>query len=309
MMLPGADANVYCYLVDDDHVVSIKDWLSMHYDYSSRLLRQIKKSGHITKNGKECLLIDPVCRNDRIEVRFPEEDYNVVCVDGELDIVYENDEVLIVNKPPNMVTHPTKSHQLDTLANRVAAHWNNNGTHQIVRFLNRLDRDTSGLVVIAKNKYVHHYVQSKMTTEAVQKTYRAFVHGIPSEETGIIDAPIKRVSDYDISREVDSSGKRAITHYRVLEKYKNTSLLELKLETGRTHQIRVHLQYLGHSIIGDSLYRNVASAENLESEKPIGRQALHAVKIALPLPKTGICEFCAPLTKDLINLHEYLINQ
>lgn len=301
MFMPSGGQYIYYYTVGDVKSASLKDMLTNHHDYSSRLLRQIKRDGNITRNGKDCWLTDPVLKGDEVVVTFPLEKYDIMPVKGSVNIVYEDDEVLVVNKEANCVTHPTKSHQEDTLANFVAHYWEERGTPGKIRFVNRLDRDTTGLVVIAKNKYVHHYIQSRMKTEQVKKTYVAFVNNVPKEEAGCIRASIGRPSEESLIRTVMKGGKESVTHYRVLENYRNAAMVELVLETGRTHQIRVHLQYIGCPIIGDSLYNT-----DQNPNYGIGRQALHAAKLNLTLPKTGELELSAELTEDLMKLRDVL---
>lgn len=300
MILPSKGENDYDYIVDCDRT-SIKNWLAERHAYSSRLLRRIKQDGRLTKNGLDCYLIDEVQEGDRLAIRLPEDPSPVTPVAGKLDIIYEDDEVLVVNKPADLVTHQTKSHQLDTLANLVAAHWQETGTVAVPRFLNRLDRDTSGLVVIAKNKYVHHFVQSQMGTDAIHKVYTAFIKGVPTALEGTISAPIARTAPDSITRMVSPKGKPACTHYRVLEAYGALAArVELVLETGRTHQLRVHLNYLGHPILGDPLYGSG------DPDEGIGRQALHARELTLSLPKSGERHFVAPLSADLLALEKSL---
>lgn len=300
MILPSQGENDYEYIVEGGGT-SIKNWLARRHAYSSRLLRRIKRDGRLTKNGVDSLLIDELEDGDRIAITLPTDPSPVPPVAGELNIIYEDDEVLVVSKPANLVTHQTKSHQLDTLANLVAAHWQETGTIAVPRFLNRLDRDTSGLVAIAKNKYVHHFVQSQMGTDAIHKVYTAFIKGVPTQAEGIINAPIARTAPDSITRQVSPDGKPATTRYRVLETYADAAArVELVLETGRTHQLRVHLKHLGHPILGDPLYGSG------DPDEGISRQALHAAELTLSLPKTGERYFTAPLSDDLLALEESL---
>jgi len=294
------EKRTYTYLYNRSDSQRIQDFLIQNYRYSSRLLRQIKKFGDIIKNDKPVWATEPLHKGDRLRIILPEETVDVAPNQGILEILYEDDEVLIVNKNKNCVTHQTKNHQEDTLANYVADYWLKNGEKSKIRFINRLDRDTTGIVVIAKNKYVHHFIQSQM--EDTTKTYVAMVEGHPQPEAGLIDAPIARLEENSILRVVSPKGKRALTDYRIVESYGNCgSLLRLRLLTGRTHQLRVHLQHIGCPIIGDPLYNTSGDQTRID------RQALHAETIALTLPKKGRIEVSAPLKSDMITLRKLLI--
>ncbi len=223
--------NHYSYVLDHVGSGTLGKVLVRNYGYSSRLLNQIKRIGQVLVNGEDCWMNEPVAVGDRVEITFPQESIDIVPVEGSMDILYEDDEIMAVNKDPFCVTHPTKSHQLDTLGNHVAWYWQENNQQAKVRFVNRLDRDTSGIVVIAKNKYVHHYLQSERKIEKVVKRYVAVVHGVPPSREGIIDAPIGLTEADGIMRAVIPEGKPSVTHYRVLEDYGVASLLSLELAT------------------------------------------------------------------------------
>jgi len=293
----------YVYKQEEPGEAVLKDILIQRYGYSSRLLRRIVHEGEMSINQVDCWLGSKTHPGDRIEIVLPLEKVDVLPVEGPLDIVYEDDEILAVNKDPHCVTHPTKSHQMDTLGNRVAWYFQETGQDAKIRFVNRLDMDTSGLVIIAKNKYVHHYLQSQKVIDQVEKTYIAFINGrLPCEE-GLIDEPIGLPFEGSIKRAVLKEGKPSRTRYRVLETYKEAQMIELQLETGRTHQIRVHLSYMGCPVIGDGLY-------NIETNESYGmeRVALHSKRIVLTLPKRGKCVLEAAMKPDLIELKRCLSN-
>ena len=214
----------------------------------------------------------------------------------EMGILYDDFDIIMVDKPPYMVVHPTKSHFDGTVANGVTDFIIKKGEKVKVRFVNRLDMNTSGLVIVAKNAYAHHVLSTDMSENLVEKKYIAVVKGVMQEDEGTIDAPIYRPTDDSIKRVVDERGQRSITHYSVIERLDDATVVELKLETGRTHQIRVHLAHLGYGIIGDELYGYVD--ENL-----IKRQALHAYSLKFKQPRTREdLEFKAEIPDDMKEL-------
>jgi 23S rRNA pseudouridine1911/1915/1917 synthase len=294
--------NYYHYQNQCEDEMPLRVYLQEKHGYSSRILRRIVRDGYLKVNGRDSWLVDNVRFGDAIEVMLPKETVDVQPAQGEMDVIYEDDEILAVNKEAGLVTHPTKSHQLDTLGNLVAGYFELTGQHAKVRFVTRLDCDTSGVIVIAKNKYVHHYLQSHRFIPKPEKRYLAFVNGCPKEMSGTIDLPIDRAED-GIHRCVAAGGKPSVTHYRVIEIFpgQKASAVALRLETGRTHQIRVHLAAIGCPIIGDPLY-NTAANETYS----IRRTALHAHSIALSLPKTGQHILYAPLKSDMVNLQHQL---
>ena len=209
-------------------------------------------------------------------------------------------DIIMVNKPPFMVVHPTKSHYNNTIANGITDYIIKNDEKVKVRFVNRLDMNTSGLVIVAKNAYAHHTLSQDMSNDKVEKSYITVVHGIVTNDKGTINQPIYRPTEDSIKRVVDDRGQESITHYKVIERLKDATVLQVKLETGRTHQIRVHMNYIGHGIIGDELYGYV-------NEELINRQALHAYKLDFEQPRTKEkLSFEAELPKDIKNLIEKL---
>lgn len=292
----------YFYEVQQPDTLDVKSYLIQKKCYSSRLLRQIKREeGKILLNEQYLSLSTLLNKGDTISVFFPVETNFIQPEKIPLDIVYEDDEVLMINKDPFLVTHPTSGHPSGTLANAVAYYFKQQHIQAKMRFVSRLDQDTSGIVTVAKNKYVHHYIQSQMGTESVQKEYITYIHGHLFQDSGIIDAPIARSEVDPALREVSTLGKKSITTFQVLKKYKNASKVKINLITGRTHQIRVHMQYLGCPVIGDHLYADHELPDYL-----IKRQALHATKIRVPLPKKGLIEINAPLKEDLVELEDIL---
>ncbi len=212
-----------------------------------------------------------------------------------LDVIYEDADLLIVNKPPAMTVHPAPAHPASTLVNAVLAHCRDlSGIGGVLRpgIVHRLDRDTSGVIVVAKNDAAHHALARQLKDRRVEKTYLALVEGTPSPAEGVIDAPVARDPRRRERMAVIEGGREAVTAYRVIERMPGVSLIEARPRTGRTHQIRVHLAAIGHPIAGDRVYGRGSAL--------VGRQFLHAARIAFTHPRTGErVEFDAPLPEDL----------
>lgn len=282
----------YKYIVEDFNG-EIFDYLRKRHDYSSRVVKSVKREGELLLNGIHANFIDSCKSGDVIEVILKPEYYDSEAEDLPLNVLYEDDDILVVNKPPYMVTHPTKSHQSGTLSNAVYNYYQNKNYIGKIHFVSRLDMDTSGVVIIAKNKFIHHLMQNVIDYKPFDKYYYAIISSHLPNDTGTIDSPIMR-SGEGIKRVIDDSGKECITHYEVIEKFKDYSLVRLKLVTGRTHQIRVHLQSVGCHIISDSLYGT--------PDSHISRQALHAAEVSFMHPiKKELMRFEAPLPEDMQN--------
>ncbi|MGN1033688.1 MAG: RluA family pseudouridine synthase, partial [Intestinibacter sp.] len=225
---------------------------------------------------------------------------NFTAQDLNLDIVYDDFDLIVVNKPPFMVVHPTKSHFENTMANGVTDYIIKKGEAVKIRFVNRLDMNTSGLVIVAKNPFAQHVLSSEMKDEGFDKKYITVVKGIVEKDRDTINEPIYRPTDDSVKRVVDPRGQESITHYKVIERLKDATVLEVKLETGRTHQIRVHMSHIGHPIIGDELYGSL-------DEDLINRQALHAYSLKFKQPRTKeILEFKTDIPRDMKELIEKL---
>ncbi|KYH34500.1 ribosomal large subunit pseudouridine synthase D [Clostridium tepidiprofundi DSM 19306] len=269
------------YVTNEYDGIKIRDYLKDIKGLSGRFIKGAGRGGRIKVNGKEAKLNYILNYGDKIEINVEkEESQNIEPEKMDLDIIYEDKDLIVVNKIPGIVVHPTKSHPTGTLANGLIYHFRANGEKCIVRLVNRLDMDTSGLVIVAKNQFAHMSLSYAMKNKEIEKSYLAVVHGTPKCDKATIDLPIDRPTMDSIKREVMENGKKSITHYEVLESYAEGSLIKLRLETGRTHQIRVHLSHIGNSIYGDSLYGK-------KEDEYIKRQALHAYRIAFPHPKTG----------------------
>lgn len=261
--------------------LKIRDYLKQYCDLSGRFIRGAGKGNRIKVNGEVVRLNYIVKKGDEVKIKVTkEESQNIEPEKMDIDVIYEDMDVIVVNKRPGMVVHPTKSHPTGTLSNGLIYYFREKGEKCIVRLVNRLDMDTSGLVIIAKNQYAHMALSRDMQANKLEKGYLAICHGNSENKKGTINEPIGRPTLDSIKREVMEEGQKSITHYNVIESYNEGELVELKLETGRTHQIRVHLSHLGHPIYGDILYGR-------EEKEFINRQALHAYKLIFPHPKTG----------------------
>ena len=270
------------YIVKNE--INIRQVLREHFGISNRLLLKLKQNKKIYLNNSNNIYLDMnIKENDLIKIilDFEEDNSNIVPVKMDLNILYEDDSLLIIDKPPHMPVHPSLNHYENSLSNGVKYYFDSINLHRLIRPINRLDKDTSGIVMFAKNEYI----QSRLTNYT--KEYIAIVVG-KLEGKGIIDKPIKRKTDSIIERCIDESGEKAITEYEVLKNFNinGEDLTEVKclLYTGKTHQIRVHMASINHPILGDTLY---GKPSNL-----IDRQALHAYKI----------KFIHPITKKEIEV-------
>ncbi len=253
--------------------------------FSHKLITKLKASGGLTRGGKPLRTVDRVSEGDTVSVRMEDSGDIVPNPDVKAAIAFENEDVVVFDKPPNLPVHPSIVHYDDTLGNLYAALYPNSA----FRPIHRLDKDTSGLVACAKNK-----LAAAMLGESggrIEKTYFAVACGEISQ-SGKIDAPIGRTDGSIIKREVRSDGQRAVTLYEPMLRKNGRTLLKITLKTGRTHQIRVHFAYIGHPLCGDDLYGGDRS--------DIKRQALHCGKMRLKLPLTGeVIEIESPLPDDI----------
>lgn len=264
---------------DDCNNMLARRFLRGRCGLSARIITRLtREKDGILMDGKILRTVDFVTAGKTVVISLPDESTDIEPAKGELDIVFEDDFLLVVNKPCHMPVHPVKQHQTDTLANIVACRCKESGDDFVFRAVNRLDKDTSGLVVIAKNKFFANALKNN-----VHKKYYAVCEGSITEE-GTINAPIGLRDDSKIVRTVRSDGAPSVTHYKPVYTGRDYSLVELWLETGRTHQIRCHMSYLGHPLAGDDLYGG-----GLDK---ITRQALHCREVS----------FTHPVTKESVTL-------
>lgn len=251
--------------------VKLINFLKSELQISSRLIRQLKKSQGVTVNDIPISLNARLRKNDVILVQLPKEDNIFEAEEMAIDIVYEDDHLIIINKPPFRVVHPTIGNTSGTIANGIAYMMMKNQENYKIRFANRLDRDTTGLMIICKNGYAQKVISDQMMANTIEKHYMAICSGSFEKDFDTIDAPIGKSEGSEIIRTVRDDGQNCITHYKVLKSDQENTLVDIQLETGRTHQIRVHMKYLGHTIVGDELYGG--------NHQLINRQALHAYRL------------------------------
>lgn len=284
------------YIISDsDAGLRIEQYLKQR-GYSRQCLIHLKKHpGSVLAEGRERFLNQPLEAGERLTVRLCEEESSekIPPVDLPLDIVYEDEDLLVINKPAGMPIHPSMNNYTNSMANGLAWYYAQQGKPFIFRCINRLDRDTSGLTLVAKNLLSSCILSAAASKKAIYREYRAIVRGRICPEEGTVDAPLVRRPGSIIERAVDfEHGETAVTHYRLIKEANGHSLISLRLETGRTHQIRVHMKYIGYPLIGDYLY-------NPDTEW-IGRQALHSCRLAFVHPVTGEnMDFSVPLPEDM----------
>ncbi|MBS4188898.1 RluA family pseudouridine synthase [Bacillus sp. FJAT-49705] len=265
-------------ITSNDENKLIKDFLK-EKEISKTALTDIKfKGGSISVNEKEETVRYTLKRGDVLVIKFPEE-MPSEGVKGEkipLDILYEDDYVIVVNKQACMSTIPSREHPTGSLANALIGYYEQIGLKATTHIVTRLDRDTSGIVLVAKHRHVHHLLSEQQRRGRINREYEALAEGLILADHGVIEQPIARKSDSIIQREVSQTGQYACTRFKVIRRLDSYTHVRLKLETGRTHQIRVHLSHIGHPLIGDDLYGGDVDL--------LTRQALHCCMLSFYHP-------------------------
>ena len=276
-------------------------------DYSRSKITNLIKAGNILLNNNKTKAGYMTRLNDVIDINYVAEDTTANPEKMDLDIVFEDNDVMVINKANGIVVHPAPGNYTGTLVNGLLYHSNNlssiNGEFR-PGIVHRIDADTTGLLMIAKNDKAHEKLAKQLEEKTTHRVYYALVWGVIENESGTVDAPIGRdPKDRKKMTVTSDNSKEAITHFTVLERYKNATLIKLKLETGRTHQIRVHMKYINHPVVNDPVY----GGKKLFDETG---QCLHAKEIGFTHPTTGkYMEFTSELPECFVNIQEQLKNE
>ena len=298
---------IYTFTPDEEQKnLRIDKFLSEQLpDQSRSYLQKLLKEGNVTVNEKTVKANYKVQLSDTVKLELPEPECpDILPEDIPLDILYEDEDVLIINKPKGMVVHPSAGHYTHTVVNAVMFHCKEHlsGINGVMRpgIVHRIDMDTTGAIVICKNDMAHQSLAKQLKDKTNTREYVALVHGNIKEDSGTIDAPLGRSKVDRKKQAVVKDGRNAVTHFEVLKRYGDYTLVKCVLETGRTHQIRVHMKYIGHPLVGDQLYG---------PRKTLGNsgQFLHAEKLGFVHPRTNeYLEFTAPLPENFKKLLESL---
>ena len=287
------------YIIENNKYQNINKILKQEFHISSRLLHKLIAHKHIFLNNVITDTRNIVTSGDIVTVNldFEEESENIISTQIDLNIIYEDDALLVLNKPAGIAVHPSILHYTDSLSNGVKFYFESIGLKRKIRPVNRLDLNTSGLIVFAKNEYIQECLIQQMKENIFKKEYVAIVNGRFEKIRGTINLPIARKENSIIERCISPAGQEAITDYEVIQEFDKFSVVECSLKTGRTHQIRVHMAAIGHPLLGDTLY---GSTSNL-----INRQALHSYKVSFihPINHEQIT-LCCDLPCDMKNILE-----
>ena len=287
----------YLFEIQEEQQMRLDKYLSEQFPEQTRsYLQKLIKEGQVRVNGKSVKSGYQLSIGDEVSVSIPEpKELDVEPQKMDLDIIYEDEDVILVNKPKGMVVHPAPGHTSDTLVNGLLYHCKDHlsGINGVARpgIVHRIDRDTTGILIVCKNDMSHNSIAAQLKEHSINRRYRALVHGNIKEDQGTVEGPIGR---HPVDRKKmainERNGKPAVTHYTVLERFGNYTLIECKLETGRTHQIRVHMTSIGHPLVGDEVYGPAKSPFKLQG------QCLHAMVLGFVHPRTGeYMEFWAEL--------------
>lgn len=291
------------FIIDENSVNCRLDvYLSQEFEDKSRsYIQKLVDEGNVIVNDKNKKSNYKLKINDKITVNLPELEQLVIQPENiDLDVVYEDSDLIVINKHQGMVVHPAPGNYTGTLVNALVYHCKDlSGINGVARpgIVHRIDKDTSGILVIAKNDNAHKKLAEQLKEHSMKREYVALVEGIMKEESGMVDKPLGRHPKERIKMAIVSGGKRAVTHYEVVERFEKNTLVKCVLETGRTHQIRVHMLYLGHPLVGDPVYGHKKQKFNLNG------QMLHAKKLGFIHPTTEkYMEFESEIPEYFINV-------
>ncbi len=294
----------YLFEIQENQQMRLDKYLAEQFPEQTRsYLQKLIKDGEVLVNGKSVKTGYQLSKGDEVTVNIPEpKELDVEPQKMDLDIVYEDEDVILINKPKGMVVHPAPGHTTDTLVNGLLYHCKDNlsGINGVARpgIVHRIDRDTTGILIVCKNDMSHNSIAAQLKEHSITRRYRALVHGNVKLDQGTVEGPIGR---HPVDRKKmainERNGKPAVTHYTVLERFGNYTLIECVLETGRTHQIRVHMTSIGHPLVGDEVYGPAKCPFKLEG------QTLHAMVLGFVHPRTGeYMEFSAELPEYFTDL-------
>lgn len=288
-------------VMENEENIRIDNYLSLKSSISRNKIQELIKNGKILVNNKSEKSSYKVKLNDEITLDYVETENHLEPEKMDLDIVYEDEDILVINKPKGLVVHPAPGNYNHTLANALSYYSKNlsdiNGEFR-PGIVHRIDAYTTGLLVVAKNNKAHEFLASLLSKKEIKRTYEALVWGIIKEDSGTIDAPIGRDPKDRKKMAIVANGKNAITHFKVLARFKRATLIEVELETGRTHQIRVHMNYINHPLVNDPVYGNYPLIDETG-------QMLHAKELSLIHPSTlKPMSFKAPLPIEFNNILE-----
>ena len=297
---------ILTHVVTDEKVLDRADIFikSKFPQFSRSQIQKLISDKNITINNSSIKSSTEIKYNDKITIKIPKIDKTpLIASEIKLEIIYQNSELLIVNKPHGIVVHPSKGHSNDTVINALLGmdiKFEANLGQTKPFLVHRLDKDTSGLLLVAKNEKMYSYLTEIQKKRKIKKHYLAVINGVPDKKYATIDASISRNKSHRKKMSVNSKGRKSLTTYKVIKSNDNMSLIELELHTGRTHQIRVHMQALGHPIIGDTLYG--------KKSKLIDRQLLHAYKLEFKDNKNNVISVQNEPEKDMKEFIEFYFN-
>ncbi|OEH84843.1 hypothetical protein BHU72_08180 [Desulfuribacillus stibiiarsenatis] len=258
-------------LTDEDAGQSLEQILKDKMSLSGRSIQRLTRMKGIFVNQKKAFLEKKLKTHDEIKVRVEESNPNIPIFNRTIEVMYEDEWILVINKAPDLKVYPTHANDVQTLANAIQFYYQSQKRQAGIHLVHRLDTGTSGAIMVAKNSYAHQLFDKELKNNRISRTYIAIIEGAIQEEVDTINLPIDRCPTHQTKRCVSKNGEEAITHYQCLGKTKDYSIVKIQIETGRTHQIRVHFAHLGHPVAGDRLYGS--------TNRNITRQALHAYQL------------------------------